>query len=121
MVGHYLLNLSTEQEDRVLTERLAEAPWYVRDDGCRCLVGVVMDRRVRGFFGSACSAQPMWGWWGEGSGKNKETRSVGHRFDDLCRRFGETRVNAAIRLRILNNRTRRVLDQPQEAICLVTM
>lgn len=99
MIGHYLLSLTEEQEDRVLTTRLAYAPMYWRADGCRCLVGTVADVKSPSFIHT--NAETMRAVWEDGS--------VGGTFDKLCRRFGEERVNAAIRNRILSNRARRLL------------
>lgn len=109
MIGHYLQTLTQEEEDRVLTQRLAYAPFFVREDGCRCLRGVVEDMRRDSRKGS----------WQRGfiicwnKTYNGEFLGPGGRFDQLCTRFGEDRVNAAIRNRILSNRARRLLAQPQ--------
>ena len=103
MIGHYLGTLTQEQEDRVLTSRLAQAPCFVRADGCRCLVGVAEDM----------------GWQARGfprSGIARDIGKVGIRFDCLCERFGEPRINSAIRNRILSNRANRALAGVRELV-----
>jgi hypothetical protein len=108
MVGKYLATLTLVQEDRVLMERLAATSEYIRKDGCRCLVGVTRDGRRTEmdlcFNGTVFNLKH----WGDGIPSYAEKR-VGLRFDALCLRFGEERVNAAIRNRILSNQARRTL------------
>jgi hypothetical protein len=113
MIGHYLLTLTADQEDRILTQhmvpgRKASEPRsrakYMMDDGGRCLLGTAHD---------AWWEVAQWGfrsrmrffsqWLGLG---------VGDRFDDLCHRFGTARINTLIRNRVLSNRARRTLQSP---------
>jgi hypothetical protein len=106
MIGQYLETLTTEQEDRVLTERLAEAGNYIRPDGCRCLIGVTND--------AFRLADESWTRFRSPDTDEDRRAFVGIQFDNLCRRFGEARVNAAIRNRILANQAHRVLADVQE-------
>lgn len=111
MIGHYLLTLTEEQEDRVLTMRMGIARAYVDGENqCGCLKGTVhgLDRK-------RAMTDPV-GWWPQHWSKRlltalPGTDVVGIRYDDLCERFGTDRVNAAIRNRILNNRARRTLQR----------
>jgi hypothetical protein len=106
MIGHYLLTLTPEQEGRVLTERLAYAPNYLRPDGCRCLIGVTLD--AFRFEGETYTR------FGEPDLNDADRATLGIQFDDLCKRFGETRINTAIRNRILANQARRALHNVRE-------
>ena len=112
MIGHYLLHLTPAQEDRVLTTKLAYAPWYIRDDGCRCLVGTVEDLSSPARVLDYDTITGPCPWLQPGNG------SVGTQFYQLCQRFGEERVNRVIRERILANKARRVLTQPALAPAL---
>lgn len=105
-VGQYLAILTPKQENAVLTERLARAPRVVRDDGCRCLVGVTEDWRVVDY-GYGARAWPR---DAELCDKQRSGRfeNVGNLFDELCERFGEGRINNAIRNRIFANQARRL-------------
>ena len=94
MVNHFLLTLTEEQEDRVLTGRLSPGEWS-RQDGSRCLMGAVNPTTNHLF---TCG-----GWRGD------YQLCIPVRYDNLCRRFGSPRVNNAIRARILANRLRRAL------------
>lgn len=105
MIGHYLLALTKEQEDRVLTTKLAYAPSFIRLDGCRCLVGTVKNA----YFDDNKHVT----WSEDGPRATWFPKHVGKHFDEVCKRFGEERVNAAIRNRILANRARRLLQQPK--------
>lgn len=100
MVGHYLLTLTPEQEDRVLTSRLVGGAFFAR--GGRCLIATVRDFRYNADVRQG--AIPL------------RESIPGIRFDMACRRFGEPRVNAAIRNRILANRARRVLTAVRESV-----
>ena len=110
MIGHYLLTLTPEQENRVLTMRMGPTAQYVVYNGlddtpsCGCLKGVVHD------YDRGSAARDMVGRWYHSFGLSD---FVGIRYDDLCARFGVTRVNQAIRNRILSNRARRVLADVQ--------
>src|SRR5690349_17243840 len=108
MIGHYLLTLTTEQEDRVLTERMGRAPLYLRGDGCRCLYGVAKDLDDAGAARELAEAWESY-YRGKREHPGKRRTYAAWLYDRLCERFGEARVNAAIRNRILSNRARRVL------------
>jgi len=106
MIGHYLLTLTPEKEARVLTQpfqRLLQsrgaAPELPRD--CRCLVLTATDGAA--MFGS-CWGLENW------------QASPGYRYEDLAQRFGEARVNAAIRNRILAHQARRALTAPRSGM-----
>lgn len=98
MIGHYLLSLTPEQETRVLTQPFERVMFTKRDDqkfapaGCRCLVLTATDGAD--FLGD--HGRPL-------------KYAPGFRYEDLAARFGEARVNAAIRNRILANQARRML------------
>lgn len=106
MIGHYLLTLSKEQEDRVLTETFVPYPVFPPITNERCLVdaadglGAGMTRVLDGQ-GTWFTRQP----W-----QLRPDIWVGDRYDALCRRFKTSRTNAAIRNRILSNRARRTLQ-----------
>src|SRR4051812_29057011 len=99
MIGHYLMTLTQEQEDRVLTNKLAPGA-LVRDDGQRCLLGVAENWTPQAMWSVLMTydkiiERPHLVSWCNG----KDGRAVGGIFDELCARFGETRINAAIRNR----------------------
>lgn len=104
LIGRYLSQLSVAQEDRVLTERMGYAPYHLRADGCRCLIGIAADAQ-RNVANGRIEFRDKSGW----------AFGVGSYFDDLSQRFGEPRINAAIRGRILANRVRRELAGVQAA------
>lgn len=113
MIGHYLLTLTPEAENSILTGRLAPRS-YGNDDGGRCLVGWAADCTERdGDNGKRPQFLENNEWPRNAVGAFG--RSVEYDYDDLCDRFGEQRVNAAIRNRILANQARRALRQPVEA------
>lgn len=102
MIGHYLLTLTQEQEDRVLTQSFSG---HLGGGKTVCLVQVAEqiespyaaeDHLFRGSIKdcSECDAHA----------------SPAERYDCLCVRFGEGRVNGAIRNRILANQARRELS-----------
>jgi hypothetical protein len=105
MIGHWLLTLTPEQESRVLTrpfERLLPSrgarPDVLDKGSCaRCLVLTATD------------GEQMFGPMGADLGQ-----CPGYWYEDLCQRFGEKRINAAIRNRILANRAHRVLADVRE-------
>lgn len=107
MIGHYLLTLITDQEDRVLIQAMQAGSYWGP-----CLVGAALgaDTGSTSGFALYCNRRwpiPMDGWVAI---HDEERRlSVENRFDALCARFGAPRVNAAIRTRILSNRARRIL------------
>ena len=104
MIGHYVNNLMPEQEARVLTqpfERLlpSRGSRPPEDLGnCRCLVLTATDGAS--MFGPAWEADYL--------------LAPGYCYEFLCERFGEARVNAAIRNRILANQARRAQAGVQE-------
>ena len=122
MIGHYLLTLTPEQEERVLTSRLFPGQ-LVRKNGERCLLGVCEDweavlqdddswydivpgvRRLR-----------LISWELDPGEDEERWLSVPWRFDLLCKRFGTERVNRAIRNRILSNQARRALQQATQVV-----
>jgi len=105
MIGHYLLTLTEEQENRVLGERFL--PYAPGIETRRCLVDV------------ACS-------WGPGQTTDDHLPDahplilMGNHYDWLCDRFGAPRVNAAIRNRILSNRARRELAPASRETAVVS-
>lgn len=117
MIGHYLLTLSEEQEDRVLTETLVPYPVIPPITTERCLVDVAdclgagMTRVLEAHV-SYCTRQP----W-----QLRPDIWVGDRYDALCRRFKTSRTNTAIRNRILSNRARRTLqNRPVQQLASVS-
>jgi len=92
MIGHYLLTLSTEQEERVLTRSFGGSAQH-----CLCML-----------VGDGC--------WGANMEELLAAEAFGQRevpgaaYEYLVTRFGAPRVNAAIRNRILSNRARRILQ-----------
>jgi hypothetical protein len=110
IIGHYLLTLTPEQEDRVLTMKL-QGGWYRnRKSDCRCLRGAAEDYDGK--------TQPR-GFADERRGLNSwhYGPSCGDRYDALHKRWGE-RLNVAIRNRILANRARRMLTQISESVAV---
>jgi hypothetical protein len=95
MIGHYLLTLDAEQEERVLTTRMVGEPGFSSADRCLVMVshGLARDEHGGPHY-AAC---------------------VPTTYDNLCKRFGEERINAAIRNRILANQARRTLKDVREA------
>jgi hypothetical protein len=117
MIGHYLLVLDKAAEDRVLTKKMGPGWYAVYGHEERCLIGTTCDagpsgiRRVvhlhRLYPGRRCP---------DGTRRG----SVEERYDDLCKRFGTERVNAAIRDRVLQNQARRALKRG-DAHCSTTI
>ena len=99
MIGHYLLTLTVEQEDRVLMTAMLPGAYkaepgnqYHRAAG-PCLIGATQEPDA--FQIRMCQLG--------------QSCSIEDRFDGLCVRFGVPRTAAAIRNRILSNRARRIL------------
>ena len=101
IIGDFLDSLNDEQGNRLLTGPFA--PLYsaarvrsglppYRTAPCQCMV-----MAVRGL-----------DTWELGS----PFKIPGFRYEELCTRFGATRINAAIRNRILSNRARHILSVP---------
>lgn len=111
MLGHYLLTLTAEQEDRVLTKRMRPGDYSVSEKFGPCLVGTVLNFHRGDVVESQVMACLVWA-------RNGESRCVEVQYDDLCDRFGLERVNAALRTRILANRAHRLLGaaQPREEV-----
>ena len=101
MIGHYLLTLTPEQEDRVLTTPM-DTPMNLRAT-VPCLVQVAVGRE-RG----VAVSDLLNIMWPRGSICADQEYVTG-RYDAVVCRFGAARVNAAIRNRILANRARRTL------------
>ncbi len=104
MLGHYLLTLSEEQEDRVLTTAMRPGDYWAP-----CLVGIVLGAEAsESGLRDICNRRwplAMSDW----VIKSVRGRSVENSFDTLCLRFGIHRITGAIRNRILSNRARRIL------------
>lgn len=112
MINHYLLSLTPEAEDAVLTGKMAPGA-YRFADGRRCLVGWAAGvtpaesglRCSRPFYFTPVPfVLPQ--------------RAIEPRYDSLCCRFGIARVNNAIRNRILANQARRALAGVREAVAV---
>lgn len=123
MINHYLLTLTPEQEGRVLTREML--PYPMSESSC-----LVQTARGDGMNAAdACEVtrwpkarvEYKWEWsWrlppaffampDNWRGYQKfGCSSVGGTYDHLCWRFGHTRINAAIRNRVLTNIARRTL------------
>jgi hypothetical protein len=102
MIGHYLLTLDVEQENRVLTNAMRPGAYFADEYSGPCLVGVVC-----GGMHTHLNA-----WMPQLSGDILPP-TVENKYDDLCRRFTTERINAAIRNRILANQARRTLQCQQ--------
>jgi hypothetical protein len=127
MIGHYLMTLSKEQEDRVLVSQMAPGE-YLKHGGERCLVGVVQDAYMTGPVTAAFrqTFERLHTW----PPPYQEAYKAGGlemsglmllvspgicvelRFDSLCSRYGVERITRLIRNRILSNQARRTLTQP---------
>lgn len=97
MIGHYVNNLTPEQEDRVLTAKMRPGGM-----GFGCLVACAIGNWD---YSDQYGGRGLSFWPTDDYGP-----FVGDRYDDLCRRFSGPRINAAIRNRILSNRARRMLS-----------
>ena len=110
MIGHFLAQLTPEEEDRVLTTTMRPGDYYEAWDGINarwvgtCLVGVCHKHG---------SGEPFVLRLNTWSGP---TRGVEARYDSLCVRFGTERVNRVIRDRILTNRLWRELRLVKVAV-----
>jgi hypothetical protein len=115
MIGHYLLTLTAEQEDRVLTQTLTPGPYYL--DGECCLIGTVNDAR------RTYPAQFSWdvhvAWAERYDVVLRDGGHLGCLYDEFCERFTAKRINAAIRNRILSNRARRTLQHVVQELVAV--
>lgn len=116
MIGEYLSRLTRYEEDRVLTRKME--PWCFAhgpdDTDAACLIGAVhglttRHTHLRDSFISPAMSLAI----------HDAEQWVGIRYNWLCERFGVERVNAAIRGRILRNRLRRALTDPQQKSQLV--
>ena len=109
MIGNYLGKLFPAQEDVILTTPFQGGNFRVFDPvAIPCLVEVA---HVVGLQGEHRRLLHTFDEFG----------GVPRRYDSLCIRFGEARVNAAIRNRVLRNRAQRVLagvrqQQPQRQV-----
>lgn len=106
MIGHYLLTLTTEQEDRVLGQPfqpfVQQADWDATICGCLVMTATGDRRERAGASHCEMVTRPP---------HNGKFRAPGWAYEVLCDRFGIQRINAAIRTRILSNRARRVLSR----------
>src|SRR5882672_7532324 len=103
MVGHYLLTLTEEQEDRVLTQNFAPVATAAQICwGCLCMTASGDKNDKTGVHNpeELTRGNPFGRVW----------RSPGWVYEYACMRFGVPRVNAAIRNRILTNRLWRMLE-----------
>jgi len=110
MIGHFLLQLTPAQASAVLVTAIegGRLRKQASTNGSLCLT-----EAARGFTGTSYEfgrdvrygheLTTLIAWEGDDN-------SVPWRYDYLCIRFGEVRVNAAIRNRILSNRAWRVLS-----------
>jgi hypothetical protein len=105
MIGHYLLTLTPEQEDRLLTLPLGR---YDMGAGTRCILEITGGAEEAGSDRWLPKFHPRFIEW--------DAWAVYERYDALSARFGD-RLIRAIRNRILSNRARRILrvTSPLEA------
>lgn len=124
MIGHYLLALDREAEDRILTTRLSPGAYYHRREsvwldkrrtiefaiqpGDRCLVGAAANWSD-GTRGLAPQFVEVATW---ASDTCDTDIMVEEQYDGLCERFGPERINRVIRQRILMNRFWREMMVP---------
>jgi hypothetical protein len=99
MIGHYLLTLTPDAEDDVLTGILK--PGSYGNETERCLVGWAAgyDVEHHHFTRRRLERNTHWGF-----------TCIEERFDGLCYRFGVERIANAIRSRILANQAHRALS-----------
>ena len=102
MIGHYLLTLTPEQEDRALTGKMRPGCYDEVQDIGPCLVGTAQCIRRHTEHVHVHNWPPF---------SIVVSTSVEGHYDSLCHRFGPARVNAAIRTRILANQARRALQR----------
>lgn len=107
MIGKLLATASVVEEDRVLCTVMRPGSYWEYDRGFGdsvlrgpCLVGTMLDYQETGAkpldrirFGSDCIP----------------SHNIESRYDTLCKRFGEERINTLIRNRILDNRVKKAL------------
>ena len=111
VIGDFLASLNDKQSNRLLTETFV--PLYDRartrsglspidntTRACRCMMMAAKDAK----------------FWGEITHRNVDDGRPGFRYEELCERFGATRINAAIRNRILANRAHRILTNAPETV-----
>jgi hypothetical protein len=138
MIGHFCLSLTPQEEERVLTTKMAGFPFAMASEA-RCLVQTVLDSasaltavQERGFYRTSIVKQithrrPTPAWAKRGGAEEMclsdvfdfftdyrkcIPRNVAHQYDHLCWRFGSVVVNRCIRNRILSNQARRLLAKP---------
>lgn len=111
MIGHYLLTLSPEAEEAILTGKLMPGAYGTETE--RCLVGWAADVRTDGYGDFTTPRRPQhWISWQP----KTERVDVENQYDNLCERFTPERVNVAIRNRILANQTRRTLADRRQSV-----
>lgn len=130
MIGHYLLTLTPEQEDRLLTMHFHPILFSSRRAlglrsvacchgiGCNCLCGRA-GRSSAGFFNSYWGANLQESYrGGHEHGLFTNQACTGFLYERMCVRFGLERMNFAIRQRILTNKLWRAktVDEAYKAI-----
>lgn len=112
MIGHYLLTLTPEQEDRLLTESFWPFNGDEEDEvNNRCMIQCAEGIQ------NPLRAAEKYHWTPRKPilfRRHKVNGNPADRYDDLCEKFGAERINAAIRNRILANKARRVLPRRWE-------
>ena len=112
MIGKLLAILTPDEEARVLTTVMQPGAYSNRrkHEG-PCLVGTALDAQLWAgdmaeMFSSLRQLRGRLGF---------NTNRIEGRYDALCKRFGNTRVNDAIRTRILSNMAQRALQHNNAA------
>lgn len=111
MIGHWLLALTREEEDTLLTTALRPGSYH-HDDKDFCLVGALLSRCYGTEFlrrlrrSRPDSPQPV--YYNRQLHKEVADR-IETRYDALCARYGTARVNGWVRDRILEHRAMREL------------
>lgn len=107
MINHYLLGLTVEEEDRVLTTTMRPGSYHDMGIHGPCLVGVVRwpNPTIHRFVNL---------WPPLANDFTTNFLSPERRYDELCKRFGTSRINTVIRNRVLANRVRRMLQDAVE-------
>jgi hypothetical protein len=107
MIGHFLAQLPPAAEDRILTTALVPGTYCRSVEGGRplerCLVGAAAA------MAEGLAMDRIWIHRAQYNRMYGLSLHVTNQYDALCKRFGTTRVNAAIRSRILTNRLWRAL------------
>jgi hypothetical protein len=104
MIGHFLITLTPEEEDRVLTTEMRPGAYNKGQYLGPCLVGTSLGI-------DAHWSHRTLNWW-----ERPGNCSVENRYDAACKRFGRVVVNRVIRNRILANQVRRALQRERELV-----